>query len=419
MPSAFRVALVGLAPGERSLVEAAFSLPGPDGARHEMVHDPARANLIILDAEDTRAVHHFRARGLAAPVLLIGQDDAHTGWPAIPRPIERHALLGEAARLLSGAPADLEAPPLAPAFQATVPFAPLEMQRLRGAADGFDETRSFQETRPFERPAPGAPEPRRAGSARPVVHESIDARSVLLWRDAKDGALVSSVAALPPAPPAPVAGARAEAAPLAPRHEAPDARLPAIAGFESTRDGDPVAHQGVPANWRELARQRDEERRQRVTPVDAGAFSSSFADPSDHPTSPPGLAALARSPAILLVGEVRLAGSSLIRELRGLGCQVDHAHDIEAALARLAGQAYGYAFLDDRSLGRQTRAVCRALRRRARALGQTLNIVVMARDEGPLRRLLARWAGCDTWMTLPLERKRLAQHLLGGSRSAG
>jgi len=36
-----------------------------------------------------------------------------------------------------------------------------------------------------------------------------------------------------------------------------------------------------------------------------------------------------------------------------------------------------------------------------------------------LRRLLARWAGCDTWMTLPLERKRLAQHLLGGSRSAG
>ena len=119
MPSAFRVALVGLAPGERSLVEAAFSLPGPDGARHEMVHDPARANLIILDAEDTRAVHHFRARGLAAPVLLIGQDDAHTGWPAIPRPIERHALLGEAARLLSGAPADLEAPPLAPAFQAT------------------------------------------------------------------------------------------------------------------------------------------------------------------------------------------------------------------------------------------------------------------------------------------------------------
>ena len=370
MPSAFRVALVGLAPGERSLVEAAFSLPGPDGARHEMVHDPARANLIILDAEDTRAVHHFRARGLAAPVLLIGQDDAHTGWPAIPRPIERHALLGEAARLLSGAPADLEAPPLAPAFQATVPFAPLEMQRLRGAADGFDETRSFQETRPFERPARGAPEPRRAGAARPVVHESIDARSVLLWRDAKDGALVSSVAALPPAPPAPVAGARAEAASQAPRLEAPDARLPAIAGFESTRDGDPVAHQGVPANWRELARQRDEERRQRVTPADAEAFSSSFADPSDHPTSPP-------------------------------------------------GQAYGYAFLDDRSLGRQTRAVCRALRRRARALGQTLNIVVMARDEGPLRRLLARWAGCDTWMTLPLERKRLAQHLLGGSRSAG
>jgi hypothetical protein len=314
-------------------------------------------------------------RGLAAPVLLIGQDDAHrvAGNLAL-----SNAMPCWERALLSGAPADSRR---RGGLQATVPL-PAGDAGLRGAADEFDETRSFQETRPFERPAPGAPEPRRVGAARPVVHESIDARSVLLWRDAKDGALVSSVAALPSAPPAPVAGARAEAASQAPRHEAPDAGLPAIAGFESTRDGDPVAHQGVPANWRELARQRDEERRQRVTPVDAGAFSSSFADPSDHPTSPPGLAALARSPAILLVGEVRLAGSSLIRELRGLGCQVDHAHDIEAALARLAGQAYGYAFLDDRSLGRQTRAVS-APCADARALGQTLNIVVMARDEGP------------------------------------
>jgi DNA-binding response OmpR family regulator len=118
------------------------------------------------------------------------------------------------------------------------------------------------------------------------------------------------------------------------------------------------------------------------------------------------------------VGESRLAGSSLIRELRGLGCQVDHVQDVPAALARLAGQAYGFAFLDDRSLGRQTRAFCRALRRRAHAMGLSLNIVVMARDEGPVRRLLARWAGCDTWMRLPLERKRLARYLLGGSGTA-
>jgi CheY-like chemotaxis protein len=414
MPVPYRIALVGLAPAERSLVEAAFLQAGPDGAGHEMVHDPARADLIILDADDGRAVQHFLARGLVAPVLLIGDDNAHTGWPAIPRPIECHALLDVAAWLLSGARADHAAAPSPPGFQATVPFAPLETPRLRGSTDGFDEPREFQATQPFERPPAGAPQPRRAQATRPVVHESIDARSVLLWRDAKDGASASSAAAQPAIEPASVSHAPAEATPLAPRRESPEAGLPAIAGFESTRDGDSVEHKAVPANWRELARQRDEERSQPVMPADAEAYSSSFADPSDHPTTPPGLAALARSPSILLVGETRLAGSSLVRELRGLGCQVDHAHDIETALARLAGQTYGFAILDDRSLGRQTRAVCRALRRRARALGQALKIVVMARDEGPLRRLLARWAGCDTWMTLPLERRRLARYLLGG-----
>ncbi len=413
MPVPCRIALVGLAPAERSLVEAAFLQPGPDGARQEMVHDPARADLVILDAEDTRAMHHFRARGLGAPVLLIGRDDANTGWPAVPRPIEPQALLAGAARLLSGAPVSLAAAPLAPAFQATVPFAPLEMPRLRGAADGFDETRAFQETRPFERPPADGTALQQAGDGRSGVYDSIDVRSVLLWRDAKDGASAVPTNANPA--PAAVAVGRLDGATPAPRGEAADPGLPAIAGFESTRDGDPVEHQGVPANWRELARQRDEERRQRVPPPDPEPYSSSFADPSDHPTSPPGLATSARSTAILLVGEARLAESSLTRELRGLGCQVDHAHDSEAALARLAGQVYRMAFLDDRSLGRQTRAVCRALRRRARSMGQTLNIVVMARDEGPLRRLLAKWAGCDTWMTLPLERKRLAQYLLGGS----
>ena len=125
---------------------------------------------------------------------------------------------------------------------------------------------------------------------------------------------------------------------------------------------------------------------------------------------------MGRVSAILLVGGARLAGSSLIRELRGLGCQVDHAQDLAAALERLAGQAYGFAFMDDRSLKGRTRSVCRALRRRARALNLNLTLVVLARDDGVLRRLLARWAGCDTWMTLPLDRDRLARFLQDGSR---
>jgi CheY-like chemotaxis protein len=192
--------------------------------------------------------------------------------------------------------------------------------------------------------------------------------------------------------------------------------MPAMAGFEATREAESQFPDRVPANWRDLARQRDDERRRRMSPVEVEPLSSSFAGPSDHPTSPPGQFVTGRVSAILLVGGARLAGSSLIRELRGLGCQVDHVQDLSVALERLAGQAYDFAFLDDRSLKGRTRSVCRVLRRRARALRLNLTLVVLARDDGVLRRLLARWAGCDTWMTLPLDRDRLARFLQDGSR---
>ena len=112
------------------------------------------------------------------------------------------------------------------------------------------------------------------------------------------------------------------------------------------------------------------------------------------------------------MGEARLAGSSLIRALRGFGYRVDYVPDGEVALSRLASQDYGFAFLDAVSMGRQTLPVCRALRKRARALGQQhLHIVVIAKKSDFLRRLLARMAGCDAWMSLPLERRRLGQYL--------
>lgn len=413
MSALFRIALIGFAPAEHSFVESVFQPARPDGSRHELVNDPAQADLILINADDRWSARQLRQRGVTAPVLLIGEHDAGTGWPVMPRPIETGTLLTEVARRLPGPGANpaktaLQAP--VPEFAATEPFAPLEPMGRPRAGHGFEETR------PFERPAAAAAMPKRPLAASRPVHDSINAQSVLLWRDAKVG-----LADVPAEPSGTVPSAAPSPNPVpvaAVPRTAPDTAVPAVAGFEPTRDADPTGPGRVPMNWRELARQRDEERRRRTEPPEAEPYSSSFADPSDHPTSPAALAALARSPAILLVGESRLGSSSLIRELRGLGCQVDHVQDAPAALARLAGQIYGFAFLDDRSLGRQTRAICRALRRRARALGLSLNIVVMARDEGPVRRLLARWAGCDTWMRLPLERKRLARYLLGGSGTA-
>ncbi len=401
MPASLRVALLGFGPAEQTLIESVLRQLRPDGHSPEWTDDPGHADLILVNADDRWTARHLRLRGPTAPVLLVGDDDVGTGWPVMSRPLVPPALLSEAIRLLPAVPSVAGE---RPEFAATEPFAPLQASSHRAPARGFEETR------PFERPTTAAVPPHPPARQRPA-YDSIDARSVLLWRDEKGGAPGLVDEPVPTAGPVQPIGEPVDG----PKRLSSRAGMPAMAGFEPTREAESQLPDKLPANWRELARQRDAERRHPVAPAEAEPLSSSFADPSEHPTVPPGLAAVGSMPSILLVGGSRLAGSSLIRELRGLGCQVEHAKDRAAALERLAGQAYRFALLDDRSLKGQTRVVCRALRRRARALGSGLTIVVLSRDDGALRRLLARWAGCDTWMTLPLDRERLARFLREGS----
>ena len=403
MDKPLHFALIGFAGTEQAQIQSALRALGGDGCNADWTEEPEQADLILVNADDRWTARNLRLRGSAAPVLLIGADDAGTGWPVVSRPLVPQALLAAATRLLPVQQPVAEVPS---DFAATEPFAPLL------ASGRVTPARGFEETRPFERPiAAGAVQPQTATRQRPP-YDSINAQSVLLWRDEKVG--VPGPVDEPTSAAAPTEPAASPA--VVPKIHLSQAGMPAMAGFEATRDAESQVPDRVPANWRDLARQRDDERRGRTPPVEVEPLSSSFADPSGHPTSPPGLVVMGRAPAILLVGGARLAGSSLIRELRGLGCQVDHAQDLAAALEHLAGQAYGFAFLDDRSLKGRTRSVCRALRRRARALGLSLTLVVLARDDGVLRRLLARWAGCDTWMTLPLDRDRLARFLQDGSR---
>jgi CheY-like chemotaxis protein len=413
------VALLGLSPVDRTLIETLLRQDLASGVAGELVHDLHQADLIIANADDANTVHGLHARKLPAPVVLIGDTDAGTGWPVIARPIEPQRILQAIKRLTPApgramnrvVPPSPSPSPRASGFEATVPFAPLEMAGRSGGAGNT----SFEVTQPFERSAAGSLAAHAPGPRRQMQHEPIDARSVLMWRDAQVNPPVSApVAAAVGESPVPRLtpsdGAVTEAASFV----APARDFPAFAGFETTRDADHPELAQVPGNWRDLARQQARAAHvpEQPAPPESENLSSSFADPADQPTLPPGIAAAGPVQAILLVGEERLAESSLIRALRGFGYQVDYVPDGDVALSRLASQDYGFVFLDAVSMRRQTLPVCRALRKRARALGQQrLHIVVIAKKGELLRRLLARVAGCDAWMTLPLERKRLGQFL--------
>lgn len=424
-----RLALLGLAPVDRMLIEPLFVRNPAGSTACELVHDLTHADLIIVNADDANTVRELRARKLPAVVLLLGDSDAGTGWPVLSRPVQLPAVLQAVMQLMPPGRSGVAPQTLRPAtaaiapateavstrrrtpnFEATVPFAPLEMPGASGAAayGGFDVTQ------PFEQAASGALVSRPLPPGPLVADDPIDLQSLLMWRDAQ---------ATPPSRPGGGASAARAAKPVGAVTDIANAAEsgPGLAGHpdrEHTLAPNRAVEQPVnalaPEDWRKLAQQQALAQRLPAQPETRQAenLSSSFSDPADHPTLPPAFAAAGQQTGILLIGEERLAQSSLIRALRGFGCMVDYVPDGEVALSRLASQAYSFAFLDALSLRRQTLPLCRALRRRARALGQqNLRVVVIARKGDPLRRLLAWLAGCDAWMTLPLERRRLGQYL--------
>ncbi len=439
MPLLCRLALVGLSPVDRSLLEALFLQPLQREPGYVLVTDLNRADLIIASADETYTVRNLQERRLSAPVLLIGDADGDTGWPVLPRPIQLHAVMDVVNQMEPGlrvavGRASAPKPVMQTGFEMTQPFAPSEFDtpapRRSGAPapaarTGFEMTRpfdpsesgapavrrsgapapaartGFEMTRPFDPSESGAPAPRRSAAGHRAMDDRIDARSVLMWRDAPAGQTGRPVPASPPHP---------------------EPGVPAMAGFEPTRDAAALGERiVVPANWQDLAREQALKRAQASQPQalddddeeEAEGASSSFADPSDHPTAPQALVAPGRVQAILLVMQPRTHESSLVKALRHFGCHVDCVPDAEAALKRLASQSYRLVILDDRSLGGATLRACRALHKRGRVLGQRMRIVIVARERSLLRRFFARLAGCDAWMTTPLRKSSLKQVLRG------
>ena len=96
------IALVGLLPIERSLLEGAL-VEGASGAIPGafIEADPSRADLIIANADDAQTVNALQAQPRAARVVLLGHTDHGTGWPLVMRPLSIHGLVDVARRQLA------------------------------------------------------------------------------------------------------------------------------------------------------------------------------------------------------------------------------------------------------------------------------------------------------------------------------
>ncbi|GAB4203343.1 MAG: hypothetical protein Fur0019_02440 [Tibeticola sp.] len=411
MNSSIRIASIGLPPHERQCIDA-FVAQDP---RYRITLDLKRADLIIVNGDDAAAMLSRVDASELQAVLQVGTPLRASHWPSVERPLDV-ARLGEAIhRLIPVATAWGDAPKVnasaresvtaRPAFEPTLSFEPTRP---------FESTQTFEATRPAQRaPAFAATEPfaplRRetAGSdsllvpdfaatkpfspselesvaiqtLAPPRHAPIDESSVLLWRDAQRKVAGDVPAAEPLVAPVPPGRLKIEVAPVLPEPVAPP---------DGVEAEEAVA---IPPSVLTGA----------VAAPSAGGDSVS----SEFPESPTSRG------RVLLIGHTRLLQSALMRALRRLRFVVDHATGPLAALARIQVETYDFVLFDDESLGVDTLATCRALRRHNRRHPgkRAPRMVVLAKSRPRLRRAFAWLAGCDAWMVLPEDAPALRQYL--------
>jgi hypothetical protein len=254
-----------------------------------MASDPARAALVIANADDAAVVSALKAQMPAAGVVLLGHSDQGTGWPLVPRPLSLQALITAARRQLALAhtnetggegtkPGAREGGWFRrfgkdrPVFSDTQPFAlePVD------AEEGFAQTRQF---------APESPQESPAAVSKP-----------LLRREPED--------------------------------------------FEPTRQFSPSVPSVTPSDWEnEVAEWETAQSDRPVEPMPRkGTQDAAFGRPSEGPDSPDSdgdtlPAPLAAADRVLIVGLPGSAAAGLIRVLEGAGYDVDFAGESRSGVA--------------------------------------------------------------------------------------
>lgn len=360
------IALAGLPPIERSLIEGALAQTASaliPGAFIEA--DPARADLIIANADDAGTLNDIRSRTPGARVVLLGSSDQGTGWPLVSRPLRLQALI-EAARRQLAEPEARTADPQPvereggwlrrfgkqpPAFPDTQPFPP-------DAEDGFVQTRQFA-------PQPPAPEP---PATKPPLPSSQPGRTML------------------------------------------------VDDFQPTRQFSHSVPSVTPSDWESEVAEWEQARPERATTAAPAAPKTADPPPAAEPTPIETHADTVPEPLpepdrILLVGLPGPAPQGLTRLLEAEGFAVDFAASPQAMTERLTRQAYQTVVLIEVSLGAQAIRLCRYIQQHPGRSSPDLRLVIVASHNGPISRLRAWFAGCHAWLPIPLNPSRLLGQL--------
>lgn len=112
MAGSFSLALVGFPESESATFESFFRLAARRPPAYVVQDEVLDAQVLVVNADNAQAVHLVRHAELQGKVLLIGHNDAGTGWPLQRKPVKLVGVLAALDELVGARPRPAAEPAL-------------------------------------------------------------------------------------------------------------------------------------------------------------------------------------------------------------------------------------------------------------------------------------------------------------------
>jgi CheY-like chemotaxis protein len=378
MSNPHKIVLVGFNSFERATFESFFRLAARRPPGYTLVTDPSEANLAVVNADDPATLSTAKAKKPCPHVMLIGSSDGGTGWITQSRPLNLMKVLTNVELLLKPVVVAAAAPIFAPAPAPAPMMAP---------------------------PQTATPQP----IAKPVAAPVTTPKAVPEWKPMP----TTPLAAKPLAPVVPTAPAIAPA--ITPALEnfkatqpfVSSSRTPLAAAMVESAIAPPAMRVPAPKAALPTTASKAVERNAVRTGSGDFAHSQTGGPILGSATRPTNLEDEANLDHILVVDDSDIALKFMRNRLTRFGFRTDLVNSGEEALGRMNTRPYKFVFLDVMMEGMDGYQTCRAIKQRKYSEGKPPVVVMLTSRGGTIDKIRGTLAGCDAYLTKPLNERDL------------
>lgn len=345
----YNILPIGFSTYEKSTIETFFRLAGRRAPHWALTTRSNEARVVLFNATSEQDVESFRSLVASwQKVIIVGASDFGTGWPVLPRPIKLTAILGlldDIANLEDYA-ASGNAPQSTPVVIGTPEIVAVSL------------TQQPHESLPVE-------------FEMPVVVSKVAALAASTPAASFDKPSMTDI----------FASITTKIDPT----QASKLATPVTAKFESLKSA------SVPLNEAPS-----------YIAIDSATEQMTNASVASSQTSS---SLIGR---VLLVDDSDIALKYMQNRLRHFGYECELVRSGEEALAMVATHSYQFVFLDVMMAGLDGYQTCKAIKNNKARRGPVPVVVMLTSRGGTIDKIRGTMAGCDAYLTKPLNDKKLA-----------